>query len=468
MTQSVAQKNLIPEKTWRRQTYSPTWWITAACGSVILHLLAFWFLSLYELNSSRQQNGSFATIDFIEISPQKSSRVQSKPKPKTVSPKKPDISTKQAAKTIVPQNSQLAANPSAVKPPVSTNDGSVIAIDIDREIKQLRQQQLAQQQQQELAKLQRQREAEQRLLAEQLRQRVARQEQLEAKLRQREAEQQRLLAEQLLQREAQQRQLEKAQRQREQQQRQLEKAQRQREQQQRQLEKAQRQREAQQRQLEKAQSQIEAQQRQLEKARRQREQQRQLVQKLRQRRSDKLSQNPGDREKITDAIANKVGQDPKQSKLNSQTPQSPARINQNEDIPLNQSGETQLNQSGGILTANWDIDTTTPITKDIPANPPKLIEPISKSFVIPALEAKNFQSANFKVYLLINEEGIVELAEVDRNIPADKRLQYREYVEKHFLYKKLFEPATDPDPRTGELKPRRSEKYIRIKIQQSY
>ena len=99
MTQSVVRKTSISEKTWRRQTDSPTWWIAFSFGSVILHLLAFWFISSYKLSGFQSNSSSSVPIDFIEISPQKSSPVQPKPKPKAISPKP-------AAKPIVPEKPQ--------------------------------------------------------------------------------------------------------------------------------------------------------------------------------------------------------------------------------------------------------------------------------------------------------------------------------------------------------------------------
>ncbi|MEO1559800.1 MAG: hypothetical protein AAFS12_09255, partial [Cyanobacteria bacterium J06632_19] len=195
MTQSVVEKTSIPEKAWRRQTDSPTWWIAFSCGSFILHLLALWFIGSYKLFGSRSANSaSPLAIEFIEISPQKSSPVQPKSKPKS----KPVSS--QQIKPIAPQNSEPAANPSTVvKPPISTNDSNGIAFNNQKIEQQLahqeRQQKLLQQQQ--LAEQQRFLEAEQqRQLAEELRQRQIKQAQLEAQILQQEQLQQRILAQQ--------------------------------------------------------------------------------------------------------------------------------------------------------------------------------------------------------------------------------------------------------------------------------
>ncbi|MGD1913408.1 MAG: hypothetical protein ACFB2X_21965, partial [Rivularia sp. (in: cyanobacteria)] len=241
MTQSVARKTSTPEKTWRRQTDSPLGWIVFTLSSFILHLVAFWLTSLYENSSQLGREQSAVAIEFIEISPQKSYKVQPKPKPKAVSPKPSNTRANQTAKPIVPQNSQPTTNLGAAKPPISTNNSNAIAFD-SQKIEQQLQRELAQQQQRELAELQRQLEAQQRQreaefqrqleaqqrqLAQQQRLKVEEQRQLEAQLRQREAEQQRQLVEQLRQREAQQRQREQAQRQREQEQQQIEQAQRQ-------------------------------------------------------------------------------------------------------------------------------------------------------------------------------------------------------------------------------------------------
>ncbi|MEM9923888.1 MAG: hypothetical protein AAF915_09080 [Cyanobacteria bacterium P01_D01_bin.50] len=464
MTQSVAQKTLIPEKAWRRQTDSPTWWITFACGSVILHLLALWLVGLYKLNSSQLgRSQSAVAIEFIEVSPQKSYKVQPKPKPKpkAVSPK--------PATPIVPQKPQPTANLGTQLPPVSTNNNNAIAFD-NQKIEQQQSQEFAQQQQRELAELQRQLEAQQRQreaefqrqleaqqrqLAQQQRLRLEEQRQLEAQLRQREAEQQRLLAEQIRQQEAEQQRQIQAQRQQEaEQQRQIQAQRQQEAEQQRQIQ-AQRQREAEQQRQIQAQRQREAEQQRQIQAQRQREaeeRQKLLVQRLRQQEQLQQNQNSPDGETITDAIENRVGQTPQQRERN---PQAPIK-------------ETLLNQSGGILTASWDIDSSAPITRDIPAKLPLPKEDTSKSFVIPASEENNLASANFQVYLMINEEGTVEFARVDENIPVEKRQLYQKYVDKNLLNKKLFVPASDPDPRTGQLKPRRGELFIRIKIQRDY
>ncbi len=461
MIQSVAQKTSISEKTWRRQTNSPSWWIAFSCGSVILHVLAFWLISLYTQNSSlKGRSQSAVAIEFIEISPQKSSPVKplpkSQPKPKPVSPKPKPIS----------QNSQ----PTNLSTPISTNDRDAIAFNNQKIQEQLEKQQkqleLAQRQRQQEAQqrqleaLQRQQEAEQqRQLAEQLRQRVAQQEQLEAQLRQRERLQQRQLEAQLRQQEQLQQELEQRLRQREAQQQLQQERLRQQERLQRQFEQAQRQREQKEKQrllAEKLRQQEQQEkQRLLAQKLRQREQkekQRLLAQKLRQRQlNQQQNQNPGDGEQITDAIQNKLGQTPQQRQVPSQTPIK----------------ETQLNQNGGILTANWDVADKA-ITRDIPTNPPKPKQNISQSFVIPATDANNLESANFQVYLMINESGTVEFTRVDENIPVEKRQLYQKYVDKQLLNKKLFNPATDADPTTGELKPRRGELYIRIKIQRGY
>ncbi|MEM6403697.1 MAG: hypothetical protein AAF757_26310 [Cyanobacteria bacterium P01_D01_bin.116] len=135
MTQSVAEKTSIPEKTWRRQTDSPTWWIAFSCGSVILHLLAFWLINLYKLSAPQSGLTSAVAIEFIEISPQKplEAKPKAKPKPKPILPKPANTTPKQAAKPIVPQNSQPAANPSVVKPPVVANDRDAIAFNNNQE-----------------------------------------------------------------------------------------------------------------------------------------------------------------------------------------------------------------------------------------------------------------------------------------------------------------------------------------------
>ncbi len=423
MTQSVVPKTSIPEKTWRRQTDSPMWWIAFSCGSVILHLLAFWFLSSYKLSASQSGSGSAVPIEFIEISPPKPSSVQpkSQPKPKAVLPKPAPV------KPIVPQNSEQS-----VKPPVSTVDRDAISFNnqkIEQQLAEqeryslLQQQKLAEQQRQLEIEQQRQLELEQqRLRAEALRQRQQQQEDLEAQIRQQEQKQQQELDEKLRQEEAeQQRQLETQRQQEAEQQRQLEIQKQQEAEQQRQLE-IQKQKEAEeQRQLE-AQRQQEA------------EQQRKLA-------------NPADGERILDGPKNAEGEEPP-PEFDKKTAQAPI--------------QNQPNQSGGILTASWSIDNSFTPKNDIPDNPPQLKQNISQNFLIKPLPNSSLKPVDFEVYLIINEQGIIEFAQIT---DTQMRRQYQTYVDQNLLNKQLFLPATDIDPRTGEIKPRRSESRIRIKIQ---
>ncbi|MEO1183215.1 MAG: hypothetical protein AAFX46_00215 [Cyanobacteria bacterium J06636_27] len=396
MAQSVVPKTSIPEKTWRRQTDSPFGWIAFSCGSVILHLLALWFISSYRLSVSRSASSSAVAIDFIEISPQKSSptqpKSQPKPEPKAVSPKPAP------AKPILPQNSSPV-----VKPPVSKVDRGAIAFDNQKIEQQLAQQQrqqdllqqkLAEQQrqqelfqQQKLLEQQRQQELEQqRLRAEELRRRQAQQEELEARIRQQEQEQQRILDEKLRQQEIEQ---------------------------QRQLQ-AQKQQEA--------------------------EQQRQL--------QEQQSENLNG-EKILNGPQDAQGKEPP-PEFDKKTAPAPIK--------------NQSSRNSGILTASWNIDNSFTPTRDIPDKPPQLKQNISQSFIIPSSPNSNFQPVDFEVYLIINEEGYVEFAQV---VDTQMRRQYQTYVDQNLLNKQLFLPANDIDPRTGEVKPRRGESRIRIKIQQA-
>ncbi|MEO1762208.1 MAG: hypothetical protein AAFR83_09595 [Cyanobacteria bacterium J06629_18] len=424
MAQSVVPKTSIPEKTWRRQTDSPFGWIAFSCGSVILHLLALWFISSYRLSVSRSASSSAVAIDFIEISPQKSSptqpKSQPKPEPKAVSPKPAP------AKPILPQNSSPV-----VKPSVSKVDRGAIAFDNQKIEQQLAQQQrqqdllqqkLAEQQrqqelfqQQKLLEQQRQQELEQqRLRAEELRRRQAQQEELEARIRQQEQEQQRILDEKLRQQEIEQ-------------QRQLQAQKQQEAEQQRQLRAQQQQEQEQQRQLQ-AQKQQEA------------EQQRQL--------QEQQSENP-DGEKILNGPQDAQGKEPP-PEFDKKTAPAPIK--------------NQSSRNSGILTASWNIDNSFTPTRDIPDKPPQLKQNISQSFIIPSSPNSNFKPVDFEVYLIINEEGYVEFAQV---VDTQMRRQYQTYVDQNLLNKQLFLPANDIDPRTGEVKPRRGESRIRIKIQQA-
>ncbi len=430
MTQSVVEKTSIPEKTWKRQTDSPLGWITFACGSVILHLLAFWLISSYKLSASQSGSDLAVPIEFIEISPQKPSPPKPQPKPKAVSPK--------PIKQAVPQNSKPAVNKSVVEPPVSTNDRDAIAFDnqkIQRQLAEQQQQpQLLQQQQLETQQLQRE--------AEQLRRRQAQQQQLEAQLQQQEIEQQRQLAQRLRQQEIeQQRQLEAQRQQEAEQQRQLEAQRQQEAEQQRQL-KAQLQQEAQQRQLE-AQQQLET-QRQQEAEQRQLAQQSKLeAEEQRQLATQQQPQNNADGEKIADAPTDALGRTPQQRE---KAPQAP--------IP------NQSNQNGGILTASWKIDTDT-FFQDKPDNLAKPKKRSNSDIPLPPPQDGNFQPGDFLVWLTIDNQGNLLFVKVDPAIPIALRSQYQEYAEKIFNGQK-FIPASSNN---GE-KPDLSNLPIRVNIQE--
>ncbi len=460
MTQSVVEKTSIPEKTWRRQTDSPSGWITFACGSLILHLLAFWLISLHKLSASQSGSDFAVPIEFIEISPQKSSPVQPqakpKPKPKAVIPK--------PAKPILPQNSQPAALPNVVKPPVIVNDRDAIAFNnqkIEQKLaEQQRQQELLQQQQ----------------LAEQQRQRQAQQEQLEAQLRQQQTEQQQKLAEQQRQQEQadEQRRLQ-AQRQQEQadEQRRLQ-AQLQQEQAdeqrrlqaQRQQEQADEQRRLQaQRQQEQAdeqrQLQAQLQQEQADEQRRLAQQSKLEAEEQRKIATEQQPQNPADGEKITTPILDRFGETAKEASVNQQTPDSPVKDNRNEQIPLDQNQKTQLNQSSGILTASLKVDTNT-FFKDKPANLAKPQKRINSDIPLPPPKDGNLQLGSFLVWLTIDNEGNLLSIEVDKQIPLAQRSQYQEYAEIIFNGQK-FIPASEDNGNKPDL----SYLPIRINIQSS-
>ncbi|MBE9214906.1 hypothetical protein IQ247_19890 [Plectonema cf. radiosum LEGE 06105] len=415
MTQSVAQKNSVSEKTWRRQTDSPGWWIAFSCGSVILHLLAFWLISLYEFNLSQQRRPQSAVaIEFIDISPQKSSPVQPQIKPKPIPPK--PLNTR----TIVPQNSQPPVNPSTVKPPVTSIDRDAIAFDNQKIQQQQRQLELEQQ---------RQLEAILRQQAEQLRQRQAQQQQLEAQIRQQELAQQQQLEAQIRQQElAQQQQLEAQIRQQElEQQQQLQAQIRQQELEQQQQLQAQRQQELEQQQLE--------QRRLAQQSRLEAEEQRQLA-------TQQQPQNPVDGEKIADAPTNALGQTPQQS-------------NKTSPVPI----QNQPTQSGGILTASWKIDTNT-FVKDKPDNLAQPLKRINSDIPLPPPKDGNFQPRDFLVWLTIDNQGNLLLIKVDEAIPLAQRTQYQEYAEEIFNGQK-FIPASGNNGNKPDL----SNLPIRVNIQ---
>lgn len=423
MTQSVVEKTSIPEKTWRRQTDSPFGWITFVCGSLILHLLAFWLISLYKLSASQSGSDLAVPIEFIEISPQKSSPVQPKPKPKP----KPKAVIPKPSKPILPQNSQPPALPKVVKPPVITNDQDAIAFDNQK----IEQQLAEQQRQQEL--LQQQLAEQQRQLAEKLRQRQAQQEQLEVQLRQQEIEQQQKLAEQLRQQEQEQKRQLQAQRQQEQQQKRQLQAQRQQEQEQKRQEQAQRQEEREQ----KRQEQVNEQRRLAQQSKLEADEQRRLATQ------EQQNKNPLDGEKIANAPTNARGEAPEQRE---KAPQAP--------IP------NQSNQSGGILTANWNIEPEH--LDDIPANLAKPQKRVNSDIPLPPPKDGNLQLGDFLVWLTIDNQGNLLFIKVDQTIPVALRSQYQEYAEKIFNGQK-FIPASDSNGNKPEL----SNLPIRVNIQSS-
>ena len=426
MTQSVVEKSSIPEKTWRRQTDSPKWWITFAGGSLILHLLAFWLISIHKLSASQSGSDLALPIEFIEISPQKPSPPKPQPKPKSIKP-------------IVPQNSKLV-----VKPPVSTFDRDAIGFNNQKIEQQLAEQQRQRQAQQEQleAQLRQQQTEQQQKLAEQQRQQEQADEQrrLQAQRQQEQADEQRQLQVQRQQEQAdEQRQLQ-AQRQQEQadEQRQLQ-AQRQQEQadEQRRLQ-AQRQQEQadEQRRLQaqRQQEQADEQRRLAQQSKLEAEEQRQLA--------TQQQQNPLDGEKIANAPINARGETPEQR---AKAPQAP--------IP-------QSNQSGGILTASWNIDTEVFFDAK-PANLAKPEKMINSDIPLPPPQDGNFQPGSFLVWLIIDNQGNASVMNIETPDVARKE-QYREYAEKIFNSQK-FIPATDSNGNKLDF----SNLPIRINIQSS-
>ncbi|MBF2015848.1 MAG: hypothetical protein IGS23_11740 [Rivularia sp. T60_A2020_040] len=102
---------------------------------------------------------------------------------------------------------------------------------------------------------------------------------------------------------------------------------------------------------------------------------------------------------------------------------------------------------------------------DIPDNAPQIQENISQTFVIPASQENDFQPVEFQVFLTIDEQGNVEELFIDPSATEQEREKYQTYVDQNLKNKKLFYPATDLDPITGKLKPRKSNLLIRVKIQ---
>ncbi len=404
MSQSVAQKTSISEKTWRRQTDSPSWWIAFSCGSVILHLLAFWLIGSYKLSSSQQQRSQSVPIEFIEISPQKSSPVQPLPKPlpKPVTPK--------PSKPIVPQNSQPAI-PRAVKPPVTTNDRDAIAFNnqkIERQLAQQQQQKLLQQRQLEAEQLKK--EAQRQREEQQTQRKLERQQQLEEQQTQRKLERQQQLEEQQTQRK-------------------LERQQ--------QLEEQQTQRK-----LER-QQQLEEQQNQQKLERQQQREEQQTQRKLERQQQREEQQNPADGEKIADAPTDARGLTPPEQLA--KAPQAPI--------------QNQPTQSGGILTATWKTDTNT----FFEGKPDNLAKPKKRSnseISLPPPEDGNFQPRDFLVWLTIDNQGNLLLIKVDESIPVEQRSQYQEYAEKIFNGQK-FIPASE----NNGNKPDFSYLPVRVNIQ---
>ncbi len=404
MSQSVARKTSISEKTWRRQTDSPSGWIAFSCGSVILHLLAFWLIGSYKLSSSQQQRSQSALpIEFIEISPQKSLPVQPSPKPKPVLPK--------PAKPIVPQNLQPAI-PKTVKPPVTTNDQNAIAFDNQKLERQQQQQQKLAQQQRQLEAEQLKKEAQQQREEQQTQRKLERQQQREEQQNQQKLERQQQLEEQ-------------------QNQQKLERQQQLEEQQNQQKLERQQQREEQQN------------QRKLERQQQLEEQQNQRKLERQQQREDEQQQNPEDGVKIADAPADARGLTPPEQLA--KTPQAPI--------------QNQPTQSGGILTASWKIDTNT-FFKDKPDN---LAQPLKRSnsdIPLPAPEDGNFQPRDFLVWLTIDNQGNASVTKIETPDVAQKE-QYRKYAEEIFNNQK-FIPATE----NNGNKPDFSNLPVRVNIQE--
>jgi hypothetical protein len=119
MTQPIADKTPIPERTDRRHTDPPGLWIAVSLSSVILHLLLFWLLRSHGFNLSQKNSSNPVPIEFITIPAERT--------PTKASPKKPSSVT--PPKQVTPKTSAAKSSPVEDNRAIAFTDTPLTSID---------------------------------------------------------------------------------------------------------------------------------------------------------------------------------------------------------------------------------------------------------------------------------------------------------------------------------------------------
>ncbi|MDF5724190.1 MAG: hypothetical protein PUP91_27740 [Rhizonema sp. PD37] len=130
MTQLVFDKSSIPDKTWRRHTDSPGLWIAIIISSVALHLLLFWWMYAKVFSRVQQKSSSVTAIELVDISSKSHSKTRLQSKVKRVSPHLQSTTRRSVSASLpkhVTQPKQVAPENLTTEPPLESEDQSTIA-----------------------------------------------------------------------------------------------------------------------------------------------------------------------------------------------------------------------------------------------------------------------------------------------------------------------------------------------------
>ncbi|MGB3652651.1 MAG: hypothetical protein WBA41_15735, partial [Rivularia sp. (in: cyanobacteria)] len=190
------------------------------------------------------------------------------------------------------------------------------------------------------------------------------------------------------------------------------------------------------------QQQLEEQQAQRKLERQQQQLEEQAQRKLERQQQQLEQQNPADGERIADDPTDARGLTP------------PERLTK----PPQALIQNQPTQSGGILTASWNVDPDT----FFEGKPDNLAKPQKRSnseIPLPPPEDGNFQPGDFLVWLTIDNQGNASVTKIETPDTAQKE-QYRKYAEEIFNGQK-FIPASE----NNGNKPDFSYLPVRVNIQ---
>ncbi len=419
MTQFVTNQVSTATKNHQKHTDPPGLWIILFFGSVLLHLLAFWLLSQYQVSSTRKQNSSSVVpIEFINISSTKKSSRELKRKTKPKSQKKINSVSQK-----LNSSQKLDSAPPPQRAKIYDENKNTNDIDV------VRKKQLAQQKRQEQ-------------LAQQKRQEQLAQQQLQEKLAQQKRQEQ--FAQQQLQEKL------------AQQKRQEQLAQQQRQQESKSTQQS-------------ASSDLPANtgdKNSNENPTSANNLKEPELQEPELQEHEDLPEvpTPSDRSFGND-ISDNLREGAGQKEDLAQNPISP-----NESDITTDLGKTlpELNIGGIVATFEPKPELATKNIPEVPARPKDKPQEIPLSSDI--RDTAQCQQENFLAWLVIDIQGKAYFAELDpkskSKIPPLQREKCRKYVDE-ILKNQQFEPATNTDPVTGEQKPVRSDLPIQIKIKRS-